>query len=501
MDPDVLIHPRPMYAGAARANGLREPGSEPSSVLADPITALPKESQTDHAVNAGSLEKAIETHRAAFRKLEQSLEEASREFYFLRTWSHLSSYSQLVTHISRLTQHLGGMTSGVELTVELLKLAEATRSSTDEDAVETLLDFSDHTGPPMRALAYTCKQVLILLESSLSSEDEPTELERVPLLARRRSSEIVGLRQALQSALQVFSDARKKGVVDLYKRSGGRMNQSVFLVYCEHHEEDSTRVVVGFNEELLKQAARLPVFVFSLQEFSRELADGVVFSMSLRQLKFPFKTATVLTVMAAPAFFEPARTAFANYRGEWALITTAVISSPTVGASNLTSLYRLLATFAGAMAAYLTHVVTGGHPGAVACVLFLISVPCFDLILHSAYPKIGQFGLLACTTVALQVYRSDAEQDVLDLAWKRFMMVSVGIVCGLFVTWYWWPFEARFALRMGIAELLERMSHVYLSLVAAFSVPGQSPPQPMYIKREHSLQRRHDKLNELLTQA
>lgn len=80
-----------------------------------------------------------------------------------------------------------------------------------------------------------------------------------------------------------------------------------------------------------------------------------------RDFKYAFKAGMGMAILAAPAFFEPTRPIFMDYRGEWALISVGSVNlrvhdytqfrvlkfflviSPTIGAVSLFCTYLVLA--------------------------------------------------------------------------------------------------------------------------------------------------------------
>lgn len=98
----------------------------------------------------------------------------------------------------------------------------------------------------MRALAYTCKQALIALEAFFGDEEkmqrdgrtDVVDQERVPLIPSSNQelrNDATDLRRALDAALELFSDARKKTVSKLHRIDGfnRKVDEHVFLVYCK----------------------------------------------------------------------------------------------------------------------------------------------------------------------------------------------------------------------------------------------------------------------------
>jgi len=139
-----------------------------------------------------------------------------------------------------------------------------------------------------------------------------------------------------------------------------------------------------------------------------------------------------------------------------------VISSPTVGGTNIAGLYRIFGTVVGCVAAYLSEIAAADlHPLLIIYVPIFI-FPAFYLVINTSVPKIGQVSVMAYSVVLLGTYaRDETDLDLLPIALKRGAAVTLGCVVGLLTTRYIWPFEARVALRTGLATLLLNMGYLY----------------------------------------
>lgn len=203
---------------------------------------------------------------------------------------------------------------------------------------------------------------------------------------------------------------------------------------------------------------------------------------------------------------------FVKYRGEWALISMLVIMVPTVGGTNIVGLYRIMGTVLGCYIGVLVYLMFPAHQFLLPLSCFLFAIPNFYLVLCSSYPRIGQVTLLAFNLVVLQTYNRrngdgtvppDEEDDddelprifsslsgiphkmwpslghpplgpdhtavVWTIAFHRAVAVSVGVVVGVLVTSYVWPYEARVQLRKGLSDLLLNISWLYNRLVSVYS--------------------------------
>ncbi|KAJ1653041.1 hypothetical protein IWQ61_006754 [Dispira simplex] len=223
------------------------------------------------------------------------------------------------------------------------------------------------------------------------------------------------------------------------------------------------------------------------------------------QTKYAFKAATIATLLSLPAFVEAWNPTFCVFRGEWSVITALVVMTPTVGGSNSISVYRILGTIMGGLAAFcifilcdeaylptppvlktvfeglipwagVRNILTTWADGLVPfpmvfpICLFLVSLPGFHIFLNTTYPKVGQYCLITFSVVLLNKVKGgeDAELPIGDIAWKRSVAVAFGVVVGVLTTSYVLPFEARVEVRKGLSRLLVNMSLFYDRLLTTF---------------------------------
>lgn len=140
-----------------------------------------------------------------------------------------------------------------------------------------------------------------------------------------------------------------------------------------------------------------PATLFTEQPNQRSLAQSISFRtwMFFKQarkfeFKFAFKTATLITLMAIPAFVEDWQDIYYEYRLNWAMTSAIVVLTPSVGGTNLQGLFRLLGTWVGATIAVLVWLVGDRNPYILGPLCFLLSIPAFTLILKTKYNKLGR---------------------------------------------------------------------------------------------------------------
>ncbi|KAJ2103759.1 hypothetical protein GGI09_000488 [Coemansia sp. S100] len=200
-----------------------------------------------------------------------------------------------------------------------------------------------------------------------------------------------------------------------------------------------------------------------VQRLARSVWRTLMWARRLN-VKFATKYALLVTLLSLPCYWSiSVYLEFRRQRLDWMVISAAAIMVPTVGGSALVSVYRILGTCAGGLAAFLVYEIGRDIPVLTYSLLVLFSVPCFHVILHGKYPKIGQFALITFGVVLINkwVAREDQGEGAGALAVRRTGAVALGIVAGMFVTVYIWPFEARVRVRQALSWWLLTASQLY----------------------------------------
>ncbi|KAJ2860750.1 hypothetical protein GGH94_005328 [Coemansia aciculifera] len=200
-----------------------------------------------------------------------------------------------------------------------------------------------------------------------------------------------------------------------------------------------------------------------LQRVARTVWRTLMWARRLN-VKFATKYALLVTLLSLPCYWSiSVYLEFRRQRLDWMVISAAAIMVPTVGGSALVSVYRILGTCAGGLAAFLVYEIGRDIPVLTYSLLVLFSVPCFHVILHGKYPKIGQFALITFGVVLINkwVAREDQGEGAGALAVRRTGAVALGIVAGMLVTVYVWPFEARVRVRQALSWWLLTASQLY----------------------------------------
>lgn len=189
-------------------------------------------------------------------------------------------------------------------------------------------------------------------------------------------------------------------------------------------------------------------------------------------VRYALKSTLIALAIASMAFIPSTREYFLAWKMDWTLITVMAVMSPTVGGTNQVAVLRVLATMLGSVIAVLFYLFLPHQGPLLLFMSWAFSIPCFWMILNHKHGRFGMFSLLAYNLVVPFMYNHQNEEevvDVIELAIMRCATVSAGVVIGLFVTAYIWPFEARREMRKGLSDLLIRLSWLYKQLVSEYS--------------------------------
>ncbi|KAF8893583.1 hypothetical protein BD779DRAFT_1507033 [Infundibulicybe gibba] len=250
------------------------------------------------------LHKAIEHHQSSFTSLKKNLSEARSE------WFHRSprtsedgqggnrsrrAYEDAVDSLNRLGQHLNGLRSGTRLQYELTRAGVVGRKNKSgkhrgadvEDDEETAIlraaavmfgDLVDDLGPPLRALSSTCTFSLKRLrESFVKSRAQQRKKDKI------EPQDFHELADGIERALIRFESTSNHAVLRLYRKSEAStvyMSQESSIASLDPHasisslntEQRDNAMLAGANHE---HVFLVYFFIFTLQEFSRELVSLV----------------------------------------------------------------------------------------------------------------------------------------------------------------------------------------------------------------------------------
>lgn len=175
------------------------------------------------------------------------------------------------------------------------------------------------------------------------------------------------------------------------------------------------------------------------------------------------------------AFYPKTKLTFSNWRGEWSLVIYCIMMNKSLGGTTMTVKWRFIGTFIGASTAYFIWILTNGNVYALSITGFLISIPSFYIIIFwKSNNPFGRFILLTYNLTALYSYgmtQKDSEDDneggenpiVGEIAFHRFVSVSVGVLWALIMASCFLPNSARARLKTGLTILWLRMGVIWKS--------------------------------------
>ncbi|GAA5882539.1 hypothetical protein JCM16303_002033 [Sporobolomyces ruberrimus] len=198
----------------------------------------------------------------------------------------------------------------------------------------------------------------------------------------------------------------------------------------------------------------------------------------LRQpnILFAIKTGGGAALLASPAFIPSLRPLWLTWRGEWSLISYIVIMAPSLGATNFLAAGRVLGTALGAGVAVAFYSAFPENPYVLPILGALFSAPNFYVaVTKPQFAPASRFVLLTYNLTVLYAFNlREHDVPIFSIAFHRSIAVAFGVIYGLIITSYVWPYEARRELRKGLAEFFVNTSHLYERLVRTYSAPPPS---------------------------
>jgi hypothetical protein len=218
-------------------------------------------------------------------------------------------------------------------------------------------------------------------------------------------------------------------------------------------------------------------------------------------VRFALKVGIGASLYALFAFIPSTRPFYQHWRGEWGLLSYMLVCSMTIGASNTTGWARFIGTFLGAILAVIVWSTCQGNPVALAFCGWLVSLPCFYIIIAKGNGPFGRFIMLTYNLSCLYAYSisvKDADDDddeggvtpfIFEIAWHRVIAVLAGVIWGLIITRMIFPISARHKLRDGLSLLWLRMGLIWKRDPLSTLLEGESQNAYMNLSEELELQR------------
>lgn len=227
-------------------------------------------------------------------------------------------------------------------------------------------------------------------------------------------------------------------------------------------------------------------------------------------VQFGYKVGIGAMVFAMPAFSERFRPVFTRWRGEWGIIIYTIIMNKSVGGTTEFVNIRILGTFLGAVVAYLTWLVFPENPYVQPVCAWLVSMPCFWIILHwKGQNMFGRYILLTFNISLLYTYsvwvmykshgdEGNEEPIAFDIAYHRFVSVCAGVIWALVITLFVLPNSARSRLKRGLSLLWLQMGLVWKGDLLA---KAENERRVAGVQGENLMQLAMIELNALLVHA
>ena len=218
-------------------------------------------------------------------------------------------------------------------------------------------------------------------------------------------------------------------------------------------------------------------------------------------VRFALKVGIGATFYALFAFIPETRPFYRHWRGEWGLVSYMLVCSMTIGAANSTGWSRFFGTFLGATLAVVTWTICQGNPFALSFCGWLVSLPCFYIIIAKNNGPFGRFIMLTYNVSCLYAYsisikETDDDDDeggatpyIFDIAIHRVTAVLAGCVWGLIVTRVIFPISARKKFTDGLSLLWLRMGLVWKRDPLKALLEGEHKYSYMNIKEEFTFQK------------
>lgn len=206
--------------------------------------------------------------------------------------------------------------------------------------------------------------------------------------------------------------------------------------------------------------------------------------------QFGLRVALGALLLESLAFFPFTSHIFSEWRGEWALVTFCIIMNKSLGGTVMTVKWRFLGTFLGAFLAYWVWVLF--YPNVILMALsgFLVSIPCFGIILYwKANNAFGRFILLTYNLTVLYSYTMSLNAGlgigddweggdnpiIFEIAFHRYLSVSVGVVWAVIITLTLFPMSARARVKQGLTTVWLRLGLIWKSGPLTSSLGSDGP--------------------------
>ena len=139
---------------------------------------------------------------------------------------------------------------------------------------------------------------------------------------------------------------------------------------------------------------------------TREKLWKATLNLTSFNVLFSFKTSLTIAIFAIPAFLPAYKAFYQEWRGEWALVTLAVVVIPAFGGNYMNGIWRICGTIMGAAWGMITWLAFPGGPYGMFFMMSIFSVPFFYIMQNTKYVKFAVITTLTLVIVALGKYTS-----------------------------------------------------------------------------------------------
>ena len=364
--------------------------------------------------------------------------------------------------------------------------------------------FLYHLAPSTKSFVFTMKEIL---DDKLYDNDDNIEI-----IVRQYLKSLTLAKELFESHQKIAIDSLYKQ--DIFQKRYGvreKINQEEVAATCANFSFSITQVSTELETFLIIMNALLdynefPTYSFNFLKFWKKdkptLQDNErnqIFAIDLENVEketigykiwkilnfargvdfqFGFRVGLGALILASFAFLDSTRHIFNEWRGEWVLVTYCIIMNKSLGGTAMTIKWRFLGTFMGAVFAYCIWEMFFPNVAMMAIFGFLVSIPCFNIVLNwKANNAFGRFILLTYNLTILYSYTmsldsipiGDDDDDwegganpiIWEIAFHRYVGVSLGVVWALVITMTLFPVTARGRIKRGISVLWLRMGVIW----------------------------------------
>lgn len=199
----------------------------------------------------------------------------------------------------------------------------------------------------------------------------------------------------------------------------------------------------------------------------------LIFSEVLRSLlhsshvKHALKNALGVALLSIPAFLangSPGRRWFADWHGQWMVISFIWVHEINVGQTWRVGYLRFWGTVLGATYGYIATVISGQNPYLIVFFVTLAELPLSYIVINTTVPSLGVVGSITLPPLILLKYIvPDVKTSDIMLAVQRTITIVAGIIAAQAINNIF-PRHSRILFLDGISRTLRLMTELYMVL-------------------------------------